>query len=694
MSRQEGSFEARGRFFDEQLARRGSADVQRPRHGTPPTTGTPPAGTPHLSPRYLPRPNTPSTSPATPINSGTPPPDAPPPYSYLDTMPPSRKNSLLPPGSDSRRSSLTKRSLTDLAQDARKGIRNVKDTSMKAGQKNPFLYVVDSTKETRQRIIGDVEATTKMVKNKTVSVSGHMKDATVGASQWVASQTSRTAKVAMEQAKAGMSFGEKFTLYAVEKISTFSKKGFTHVFMFLVLALYTALGALLFIAIEGPHENEEKNDIESERKLLLERLWDHQTLNKDLNFTRWEGIATGFLKRYDEQLYHSWSVGISPDTDDRIWTFWKAMFFCSTITTTIGYGHIFPRTSAGRALTIVYAILGIPIFLILMADFGKVFTRLLKSLFVLVRKMYRSATCKRVRKTRAVQSVKHPTPTTPTPPLAVPESSSTEMEKDGEEGEKKKGEEDEEEDEDEEGAVGCRGKRKVKEREPFLPEERNKDKMKNGMEIRKNGNWLEEEHKEEEEEEEVEVRTCCVSSAWRRMCHWCSTTICRRKDETPVDTPQSEDDTLEDLVDDNFNLPISLALFILLVYIMIGCVIYTMWESWTYFEAFYFIFISMTTIGFGDYVPDHPAFMMMTTVYLVFRPRPHCYVHQHHTREDDGHVPRGHGEDEGEHPADDEQRGRRARRARGTRGASCRRGERWRWRRCNGAKKTPSAPNA
>ena len=57
------------------------------------------------------------------------------------------------------------------------------------------------------------------VKDKTVSVSGHMKDATVGASQWVASQTSKTAKVAMEQAKAGMSFGEKFTLFAVDKIS-------------------------------------------------------------------------------------------------------------------------------------------------------------------------------------------------------------------------------------------------------------------------------------------------------------------------------------------------------------------------------------------------------------------------------------------------------------------------------------------
>lgn len=26
-------------------------------------------------------------------------------------------------------------------------------------------------------------------------------------------------------------------------------------------------------------------------------------------------------------------------------------------------------------------------------------------------------------------------------------------------------------------------------------------------------------------------------------------------------------------------------------------------ESWTYFESFYFVFITMTTIGFGDFVP-------------------------------------------------------------------------------------------
>ncbi|CAL4093458.1 unnamed protein product, partial [Meganyctiphanes norvegica] len=195
------------------------------------------------------------------------------------------------------------------------------------------------------------------------------------------------------------------------------------------------------------------------------------------------------------------------DETEYVWTFWKAMFFCSTITTTIGYGHISPNTNAGRALTIVYAILGIPIFLILMADFGKLFTRLLKSLFVFFKRLYRTATCRRVRN--------HPQVQTP---------------------------------------AGVR-----------------------------------------------RIRDC-----WGYVCHG-------KTQEVDVEDPQGDY-----MVDDNFNLPISLALLILLIYIFVGCIIYTFWESWTYFEAFYFIFISMTTIGFGDYVPQHPAFMMMTTVYLVF----------------------------------------------------------------------------
>lgn len=71
-------------------------------------------------------------------------------------------------------------------------------------------------------------------------------------------------------------------------------------------------------------------------------------------------------------------------------------------------------------------------------------------------------------------------------------------------------------------------------------------------------------------------------------------------------------------VDDEFNLPISFALILLVAYINLGAFVFTLWEDWSFFEAVYFVFISMSTIGFGDYVPQHPMFMMATFIYLLF----------------------------------------------------------------------------
>lgn len=60
--------------------------------------------------------------------------------------------------------------------------------------------------------------------------------------------------------------------------------------------------------------------------------------------------------------------------------------------------------------------------------------------------------------------------------------------------------------------------------------------------------------------------------------------------ESPI-TPMPED--VND-IDDEFNLPISLAFFLLLTYILCGAAVYTIWEEdWTFFEACYFVFISM-----------------------------------------------------------------------------------------------------
>lgn len=109
--------------------------------------------------------------------------------------------------------------------------------------------------------------------------------------------------------------------------------------------------------------------------------------------------------------------------------------------------------------------------------------------------------------------------------------------------------------------------------------------------------------------------------------------LMRKPSDVPPPLPPKPGTTVKDLdnetepetpapsvfeIDDEFNLPISVAVFILLIYINIGAVVYSTWEDWDFFESFYFIFISITTIGLGDYVPKHPMFMMASILYLVF----------------------------------------------------------------------------
>ncbi len=44
-------------------------------------------------------------------------------------------------------------------------------------------------------------------------------------------------------------------------------------------------------------------------------------------------------------------------------------------------------------------------------------------------------------------------------------------------------------------------------------------------------------------------------------------------------------------VDDEFNLPVSIALIILIVYMFFGSFIFVYTDDWSLFESFYFIFI-------------------------------------------------------------------------------------------------------
>ncbi|MEQ8904442.1 potassium channel family protein [Ekhidna sp.] len=54
-----------------------------------------------------------------------------------------------------------------------------------------------------------------------------------------------------------------------------------------------------------------------------------------------------------------------------------------------------------------------------------------------------------------------------------------------------------------------------------------------------------------------------------------------------------------------------------LAILILGTVVYHELEGWTYLDAFYFSFITLTTIGFGDFAPQTDGGKIFTIIYIT-----------------------------------------------------------------------------
>lgn len=64
------------------------------------------------------------------------------------------------------------------------------------------------------------------------------------------------------------------------------------------------------------------------------------------------------------------------------WDMWGALLFVGTVFTTIGYGNITPRTQGGQALSILYAIIGIPLVLAILNQCSKKLTKCVSEIWI------------------------------------------------------------------------------------------------------------------------------------------------------------------------------------------------------------------------------------------------------------------------------------------------------------------------
>ncbi|XP_020499778.1 potassium channel subfamily K member 9 [Labrus bergylta] len=128
---------------------------------------------------------------------------------------------------------------------------------------------------------------------------------------------------------------------------------------------YLLVGAAVFDALESDFEMREKEQLEAEEK----RLQGKYNISED-DYRKLETII----------------MEAEPHRAGVQWKFAGSFYFAITVITTIGYGHAAPGTDAGKAFCMFYAVLGIPLTLVMFQSLGERMNTFVKYLLKRIKK--------------------------------------------------------------------------------------------------------------------------------------------------------------------------------------------------------------------------------------------------------------------------------------------------------------------
>nr|XP_006200297.2 potassium channel subfamily K member 18 [Vicugna pacos] len=244
------------------------------------------------------------------------------------------------------------------------------------------------------------------------------------------------------------------------------------------------------------------------------------------------------------------------------WSFLSSLFFCCTVISTVGYSHVYPVTRLGRYLCMLYALFGIPLMFLVLKDTGDLLATIFSTSYNQFRKLSflpapRLKWCPRLPCKRRSDAK----PEDEAVPRIVINAQEVPGPKAG----------------------------------------RRPSASSSNME-------LFERLLAREKENRLQVPPGAMgksSSCPELMSGMLSSSIISNLDEVGQQV-------------ESLDLPLPIIVLVVFAYISCAAAILPIWEKRMDFEnAFYFCFVTLTTIGFGDTVLEHPHFFLFFSIYII-----------------------------------------------------------------------------
>lgn len=148
---------------------------------------------------------------------------------------------------------------------------------------------------------------------------------------------------------------------------------FTQVGVGALVVSYAIMGAVAFMAIEGDADESDNNkQVDNLRTLCVNRLWNITDHFNVLEEKKWKLDVRQLLLDHQQAMALAIKSGYDGRSNKDRWSFPSALMFSLSVFTMIGFGHLVPRTQWGKIATMIYAVVGIPVYVLYFMNMGQV----------------------------------------------------------------------------------------------------------------------------------------------------------------------------------------------------------------------------------------------------------------------------------------------------------------------------------